>query len=67
MPRLNSWQLSYALPRVSQATDVSPPACQYSRAKPVGPRVNPFGIVVSAHVRPPSSEKCAPQVPSPRM
>jgi len=30
-PRLNTWQLMYALPLVSQATEVSPPACQYSR------------------------------------
>src|SRR5919202_6536818 len=30
-PRLKSWHDRYALPFESQATDVSPPACQYSR------------------------------------
>ena len=67
-PRLNTWQVRYALPRVSQATEVSPPACQYSRAVPhVGvPRANPFGVVESAQLFPPSSEYDTPQVPSPR-
>src|SRR5215510_1759286 len=57
-PRLNAWQVRYALPRVSQATEVSPLACQYSRGLPkVGwPRTNPFGVVESAQVFPPSSE-----------
>src|SRR5919199_6158614 len=30
-PRLKSWHDRYALPFESQATEVSPPACQYSR------------------------------------
>jgi hypothetical protein len=57
-PRLNTWQLKYAFPLVSQATDVSPPACQYSRALPpkAVPRANDIGIVVSFQWLPPSSE-----------
>src|SRR5664279_2673810 len=56
-PRLNAWHDKYALPLVSHATDVSPPPCQYSRAAPTkSPRTNPFGVVVSAQVRPRLSE-----------
>src|SRR5207245_507529 len=66
-PRLNTWQDRYALPLVSQATEVSPLACQYSRSAPNGvPRVNPFGAVESAQDLPPSSEYDVPHVPSPR-
>src|ERR1700694_784044 len=32
LPRWKTWQEKYALPLVSQATEVSPPACQYWRA-----------------------------------
>src|SRR6266536_4414068 len=66
-PRLNAWQDRYVLPLVSQATEVSPLACQYSRGLPkVVPRLNPLGVVASAPDLPPSSEYDAPQVPSPR-
>src|SRR5205809_6158417 len=50
-PRLNSWQDRYALPFVSQPTEVSPPACQYSRGN-VGLRVKLLGVVASFQVRP---------------
>src|SRR2546421_11484709 len=54
-PRLNTWQERYALPLLSQATDVSPLACQYSRgvlryAAP--PRVKLFGTDESFQLRP---------------
>src|SRR4051812_33456503 len=56
VPRLNSWQDRYALPFVSHAIDVSPPPCQYWRAKPpnVSPRVKLVGASESRHVRPAS-------------
>ena len=59
-PRLNTWHERYAFPFVSQATDVSPPACQYSR-EPFGkllppPVENDIGIVESFRVRPLSVE-----------
>src|SRR2546423_8377876 len=67
-PRLNCWQDRYALPLVSQATEVSPLACQYSRGAPPNavPRVKPLGVVASAQLFPASSEYDTPQVPSPR-
>ena len=64
-PRLKVWQDRYALPFESQATDVSPAACQYYRGR-VWPRVNPFGVVESFQVRPPSVLHETPQVLSPR-
>ena len=67
-PRRKTWQERYALPRVSQATEVSPPACQYWRANEPkkSPRVKPLGTVLSAQERPPSRLNEVPQVPSPR-
>src|SRR5437588_956777 len=65
-PRLKSWQDRYALPFESNATDVSPEACQYSRGNEFLPRVKPFGTVESFHVRPPSVLHDVPHVPSPR-
>ena len=55
---MNIWHDRYALPFVSQATDVSPPACQYWRATSpnASPRVKPIGGVESVHVAPPSLE-----------
>src|SRR3954466_9246691 len=49
VPRMNIWHDRYALPLVSQATDVSPPACQYCRATSpnVSPRAKPIGGVES--------------------
>src|SRR5437870_9655281 len=51
-PRVNIWQDRYALPLLSQPTEVSPLACQYSRGNAVGLRVKLFGTVVSFQVRP---------------
>jgi hypothetical protein len=64
-PRLKVWHERYALPFESHATDVSPEACQYCRGLVV-PRVKPFGVVESFHVRPPSVLHDTPHVPSPR-
>src|SRR3954467_10806322 len=68
VPRLNSRQDRYALPFVSQAIDVSPPACQYWRGKPPNawPRVKLVGASESRHVRPASLELYVTQLPSPR-
>src|SRR5438105_14351444 len=68
-PRLKRGQDRYALPFESNATDVSPPACQYSRGALRGwffPRVKPLGTVESFQVRPPSVLHEVPQLPSPR-
>src|SRR3954452_18911058 len=57
-PRMNARHDRYALAFVSQASDVSPPACQYWRATPpnASPRVNPVGGEESCQLRPLSPE-----------
>src|SRR5919201_2556178 len=68
-PRWKSWHERYALPFESHATEVSPPACQYSRGVfryRAPPRVKVFGTVDSFHVRPPSELYETPHVLSPR-
>src|ERR1700681_450026 len=50
-PRLNTWHCRKAVPLLSNATLVSPPACQYSRELPLAgviddPRTKSMGAVV---------------------
>src|SRR5689334_11593827 len=68
VPRLNSWQDTYALPFVSHATDGSPLPSQYWRGKPpnASPRVKLVGGIESCQERPPVLESYAMQLPSPR-
>src|ERR1700680_1871819 len=57
-PRLNTWHCRNAVPLLSNATVVSPPACQYSRALLLAgvsdpPRTKSIGAVVPFQVCPP--------------